>query len=75
VLQRGCISKNSIALGIDVAPAATFQTQLNSGFYASHLAPRAIELEAFTAGARPAWAAQLVDHFCSKDRILTRRSA
>jgi hypothetical protein len=50
-----------------------FQAQLNSGGYTGHPAGRTIELEAFTASARPAWAAQLVDHFCSNDRSLTRR--
>jgi len=71
--KGGGIGKNSIALGIDVDPVVDFQSQLNSGLYAGHPAGRAIELEAFTAGARPAWAAQLVDHFCNANRGLTRR--
>ncbi|MEN9540506.1 MAG: hypothetical protein RLZZ459_597, partial [Cyanobacteriota bacterium] len=71
--KGGGIGKNSIPLGIEVDPATTFESQLNSGLYAGHPAGRAIELEAFTAGARPAWAAQLVDHFCPKNRNLTRR--
>ncbi len=71
--KGGGIGKNSTPLGIEVDPAATFEAQLNSGLYAGHPAGRAIELEAFTAGARPAWAAQLVDHFCANKRIMTRR--
>jgi hypothetical protein len=71
--KGGGIGKNSTPLGIEVDPATTFEAQLNSGLYAGHPAGRAIELEAFTAGARPAWAAQLVDHFCANKRILTRR--
>ena len=71
--KGGGIGKNSIPLGIDVDPAVDFQAQLNSGLYTGHPAGKAIELEAFTAGARPAWAAQLVDHFCSNHRSLTRR--
>jgi len=62
--RGGGIRKASIPLGIEVAPVEEFAKQLSADLYAGHPATRTIELEAFTAGARPNDAAKLVQHYC-----------
>lgn len=63
--SAGGLRRASRPMGIPVDPAVTYDSQLNSGLYPGHPSGKAVELEAYSVGARPAWAAQLMDHYCS----------
>ena len=63
--QGGGLHRSAVPLGIPVDAAATFDASLNSGLYPGHASSKAVELEAYSVGARPAWAAELLDHYCS----------
>lgn len=62
--QGGGLHRSAVPLGIAVDAAATFDASLNSGLYPGHPSSKAVELEAYSVGARPAWAAELLDHYC-----------
>lgn len=63
--QGGGLHRSAVPLGIPVDAAATFDASLKSGLYPGHASSKAVELEAYSVGARPAWAAELLDHYCS----------
>lgn len=62
--RAGGLGKNSEPMGIEVNPAETYRYQLDSPLYKGSLSSKAIELEAFSVGANPPWAIDLLDHFC-----------
>jgi hypothetical protein len=62
--RAGGLGKNSEPMGIKVSPADVFKQQLGSTLYKGPPSSKAIELEAYSVGANPPWAIQLLDHFC-----------
>ncbi len=62
--RAGGLGKNSEPMGIQVNTAEVFKHQLGSPLYKGEPSSKAIELEAYSVGANPPWAIQLLDHFC-----------
>ncbi len=62
--RAGGLGKNSEPMGIQVNTAEVFKHQLGSPLYKGEPSSQAIELEAYSVGANPPWAIQLLDHFC-----------
>jgi hypothetical protein len=62
--RAGGIGKKSIALGIQVDPANTYQRELDLPLYRGPIFDKATELEAFTVGAIPPWAVSLIKDYC-----------
>jgi hypothetical protein len=62
--RAGGLGKNSEPMGIKVNTAEVFKHQLSSPLYKGPPSSKAIELEAFSVGANPPWAIQLLDYFC-----------
>ncbi len=62
--RAGGLGKNSEPMGIQVNTAEVFKHQLDSPLYKGEPSSKAIELEAYSVGANPPWAIQLLDHFC-----------
>ena len=64
--RAGGIGMNSEPMGIEVDAAKVYRYQLDSPLYDGPPSSKAIELEAFSVGANPPWAIQLLDHFCKR---------
>lgn len=64
--KAGGLGKSSEPMGIQVDPAEVFRYQLDSPLYEGPPSSKVIELEAFSVGASPPWAIQLLDHFCKR---------
>ncbi len=62
--RAGGLGRNSEPMGIQVNAAEVFKHQLGSPLYKGESSSKAIELEAYSVGANPPWAIQLLDHFC-----------
>ncbi len=62
--RAGGLGRNSEPMGIQVKIAEVFKHQLDSPLYKGPPSSKAIELEAYSVGANPPWAIQLLDHFC-----------
>jgi len=62
--RAGGIGKKSITLGIHVDPVSVYQRELDLPLYRGPIFDKATELEAFTAGAMPSWAASLLKDYC-----------
>lgn len=63
--RAGGLHRGAVPLGISVDAASAFDAQLRSGLYPGHPAAKAVELEAFSVGARPAWATELLEYYCN----------
>jgi hypothetical protein len=62
--RAGGLRRQSEPMGIEVNPAANYQHQLDAPIYKGPPSSKAIELEAFSVGANPAWAVTVLNHYC-----------
>lgn len=62
--RAGGLGKNSEPMGIKVNLVDVFRHRLDSPLYKGPPSSKAVELEAYSVGANPPWASQLLEHFC-----------